>query len=184
MVRFYRNDLMLRGKWSNEFLGSCKMIAHSKLYEDELWFTFLFPFMFEDEKKCEISRCIPVQAKLTNLFLIRITYYFYIIYHCYRHSVQSWFMFSNYICDIIYFEVWLLGVLLLMSVIMLVFRCYLQKRVLNSSKGPAVRALRAQTDKREYALVMKNVVERQVHIHNFSPSLCYFQTPVSIFCCA
>lgn len=38
-------------------------------------------------------------------------------------------------------------------------RCYLQKRVLNSSKGPAVRALRAQTDKREYALVMKNVVE-------------------------
>ncbi|PUZ52901.1 hypothetical protein GQ55_5G010600 [Panicum hallii var. hallii] len=38
-------------------------------------------------------------------------------------------------------------------------RCYLQKRVLNSSKGPAVRALRAQTDKREYALEMKNIVE-------------------------
>ncbi|KAK2384893.1 hypothetical protein P8452_39707 [Trifolium repens] len=38
-------------------------------------------------------------------------------------------------------------------------RCYLQKRVLNASKGPAVRALRAQTDKREYALLMKNVVE-------------------------
>ncbi|XP_058089823.1 uncharacterized protein LOC131236569 isoform X2 [Magnolia sinica] len=38
-------------------------------------------------------------------------------------------------------------------------RCYLQKRVLNSSKGPAVRALRAQTDKREYALEMKRVVE-------------------------
>ncbi|KAL6853389.1 hypothetical protein ACP4OV_019418 [Aristida adscensionis] len=38
-------------------------------------------------------------------------------------------------------------------------RCYLQKRVLNSSKGPAVRALRAQTDKREYAIEMKNVVE-------------------------
>ncbi|CAK8579009.1 unnamed protein product [Lathyrus sativus] len=38
-------------------------------------------------------------------------------------------------------------------------RCYLQKRVLNSSKGPAVRALRAQTDKREYAMLMKNVVE-------------------------
>ncbi|KAL2342898.1 hypothetical protein Fmac_004183 [Flemingia macrophylla] len=40
-------------------------------------------------------------------------------------------------------------------------RCYLQKRVLNVSRGPAVRALRAQTDKREYALQMKNVVERQ-----------------------
>lgn len=49
---------------------------------------------------------------------------------------------------------------------MFVFRSYLQKRVLNASKGPAVRALRAQTDKREYALLMKNVVERQVHIHN------------------
>lgn len=41
-------------------------------------------------------------------------------------------------------------------------RCYLQKRVLNSSRGPAVRALRAQTDKREYALEMKKIVERQV----------------------
>ncbi|KAK6287261.1 hypothetical protein POUND7_013440 [Theobroma cacao] len=38
-------------------------------------------------------------------------------------------------------------------------RCYLQKRVLNASRGPAVRALRAQTDKREYAMQMKNVVE-------------------------
>jgi tRNA U34 5-carboxymethylaminomethyl modifying enzyme MnmG/GidA len=42
-------------------------------------------------------------------------------------------------------------------------RCYLQKRVLNSSKGPAVRALRAQTDKREYAIEMKNSVERSVY---------------------
>ncbi|KAK9096215.1 hypothetical protein Sjap_021712 [Stephania japonica] len=38
-------------------------------------------------------------------------------------------------------------------------RCYLQKRVLNLSRGPAVHALRAQTDKREYALEMKKVVE-------------------------
>ncbi|XP_072977925.1 uncharacterized protein [Typha angustifolia] len=38
-------------------------------------------------------------------------------------------------------------------------RCYLQKRVLNLSKGPAVRALRAQTDKREYAMEMKKVIE-------------------------
>ena len=42
-------------------------------------------------------------------------------------------------------------------------RCYLQKRVLNSSKGPAVRALRAQTDKREYAIEMRKVVERSVY---------------------
>lgn len=41
-------------------------------------------------------------------------------------------------------------------------RCYLQKRVLNISRGPAVRALRAQTDKREYAMQMKKIVERQV----------------------
>ncbi|KAL6573048.1 hypothetical protein OROHE_002524 [Orobanche hederae] len=38
-------------------------------------------------------------------------------------------------------------------------RCYLQKRVLNVSRGPAVWALRAQTDKREYALEMKKIVE-------------------------
>ncbi|MGM3304725.1 tRNA uridine-5-carboxymethylaminomethyl(34) synthesis enzyme MnmG [Anabaena sp. WFMT] len=40
-------------------------------------------------------------------------------------------------------------------------RTYLQKRVLNSSRGPAVWALRAQTDKREYATVMKTIVENQ-----------------------
>ncbi|KAL9233352.1 hypothetical protein vseg_008367 [Gypsophila vaccaria] len=38
-------------------------------------------------------------------------------------------------------------------------RCYLQKRILNTSRGPAVRALRAQTDKREYAMEMRSVVE-------------------------
>ena len=43
-------------------------------------------------------------------------------------------------------------------------RTYLQKRVLNSSRGPAVWALRAQTDKREYALVMKNIVENQPNL--------------------
>ncbi len=40
-------------------------------------------------------------------------------------------------------------------------RTYLQKRVLNDTRGPAVWALRAQTDKREYAAVMKNIVENQ-----------------------
>jgi tRNA uridine 5-carboxymethylaminomethyl modification enzyme len=43
-------------------------------------------------------------------------------------------------------------------------RTYLQKRVLNISRGPAVWALRAQTDKREYAAVMKNIIENQDHL--------------------
>jgi tRNA uridine 5-carboxymethylaminomethyl modification enzyme len=43
-------------------------------------------------------------------------------------------------------------------------RTYLQKRVLNISRGPAVWALRAQTDKREYAAVMKNIVENQENL--------------------
>ncbi|CAI9102866.1 OLC1v1001221C2 [Oldenlandia corymbosa var. corymbosa] len=44
-------------------------------------------------------------------------------------------------------------------------RCYLQKRVLNTSRGPAVRALRAQTDKREYAMEMKKVVESTANLY-------------------
>jgi tRNA uridine 5-carboxymethylaminomethyl modification enzyme len=43
-------------------------------------------------------------------------------------------------------------------------RTYLQKRLLNSSRGPAVWALRAQTDKREYAAVMKTLVENQANL--------------------
>ncbi|WP_404788223.1 tRNA uridine-5-carboxymethylaminomethyl(34) synthesis enzyme MnmG [Altericista sp. CCNU0014] len=43
-------------------------------------------------------------------------------------------------------------------------RTYLQKRLLNSSRGPAVWALRAQTDKREYAAVMKTIVENQENL--------------------
>jgi tRNA uridine 5-carboxymethylaminomethyl modification enzyme len=38
---------------------------------------------------------------------------------------------------------------------------YLQKRVLNASKGPAVWALRCQTDKVEYAARMRRVLEEQ-----------------------
>ncbi len=43
-------------------------------------------------------------------------------------------------------------------------RTYLQKRVLNISRGPAVWALRAQTDKREYAAVMKGIIENQENL--------------------
>ncbi len=43
-------------------------------------------------------------------------------------------------------------------------RAYLQKRVLNASRGPAVWALRAQTDKREYAAIMKQIVENQENL--------------------
>lgn len=43
-------------------------------------------------------------------------------------------------------------------------RTYLQKRVLNNSRGPAVWALRAQTDKREYATIMKTIVENQENL--------------------
>jgi len=43
-------------------------------------------------------------------------------------------------------------------------RTYLQKRVLNSSRGPAVWALRAQTDKRGYAAVMKVIIENQENL--------------------
>jgi tRNA uridine 5-carboxymethylaminomethyl modification enzyme len=43
-------------------------------------------------------------------------------------------------------------------------RTYLQKRVLNNSRGPAVWALRAQTDKREYAAVMKNIIENEPNL--------------------
>ncbi len=43
-------------------------------------------------------------------------------------------------------------------------RTYLQKRLLNDSRGPAVWALRAQTDKREYAAVMKGIVDNQPNL--------------------
>ncbi|MBD2462382.1 tRNA uridine-5-carboxymethylaminomethyl(34) synthesis enzyme MnmG [Oscillatoria sp. FACHB-1407] len=43
-------------------------------------------------------------------------------------------------------------------------RTYLQKRLLNISRGPAVWALRAQTDKREYAAVMRRIVENQENL--------------------
>ena len=36
---------------------------------------------------------------------------------------------------------------------------YIQMKMLNSSKGPAVRALRAQSDKKEYMSYVRNVIE-------------------------
>ena len=42
---------------------------------------------------------------------------------------------------------------------------YLQMKVLNSSKGPAVRALRAQSDKAEYSRYMRNLIENNENIY-------------------
>ncbi|HUW66105.1 MAG TPA: tRNA uridine-5-carboxymethylaminomethyl(34) synthesis enzyme MnmG [Spirochaetia bacterium] len=44
-------------------------------------------------------------------------------------------------------------------------RAAIQMRLLNTGKGPAVRALRAQTDKRLYMRLMKNVLEKQKNLH-------------------
>lgn len=41
---------------------------------------------------------------------------------------------------------------------------YVQMKVLNSSKGPAVRALRAQSDKKEYMHFMRNILESNDNI--------------------
>ena len=43
-------------------------------------------------------------------------------------------------------------------------RTYLQSKMLNSSKGPAVHSLRAQADKQEYSRSMRKVVENQEHL--------------------
>lgn len=41
---------------------------------------------------------------------------------------------------------------------------YIQMKMLNSSKGPAVRALRAQSDKKEYMNYMRNIIENNDNI--------------------
>lgn len=41
---------------------------------------------------------------------------------------------------------------------------YIQMKMLNSSKGPAVRALRAQSDKRQYMDYMRNIIENNENI--------------------
>lgn len=42
---------------------------------------------------------------------------------------------------------------------------YIQMKMLNSSKGPAVRALRAQSDKKEYMQYMRNILEKNENIY-------------------
>lgn len=42
---------------------------------------------------------------------------------------------------------------------------YIQMKMLNSSKGPAVRALRAQSDKKEYMTFMRNIIEANESIY-------------------
>ena len=41
---------------------------------------------------------------------------------------------------------------------------YMQMKMLNSSKGPAVRALRAQSDKKEYSAFVRNLLEKEENI--------------------
>src|SRR5574344_1498001 len=41
---------------------------------------------------------------------------------------------------------------------------YLQMKMLNSSKGPAVQALRAQSDKKEYMKYMRHIIEKEKNI--------------------
>ncbi|WEG74355.1 tRNA uridine-5-carboxymethylaminomethyl(34) synthesis enzyme MnmG [Vagococcus intermedius] len=43
-------------------------------------------------------------------------------------------------------------------------KTYIQMRMLNTGKGPAVRALRAQADKNKYAETMKRTIERQENL--------------------
>lgn len=43
-------------------------------------------------------------------------------------------------------------------------KTYVQIRMLNTGKGPAVRALRAQADKRLYSIEMKHTLEKQPHL--------------------
>ena len=40
-------------------------------------------------------------------------------------------------------------------------KCFIQIRMLNTGKGPAVHSLRAQADKHDYHIIMKSVLEEQ-----------------------
>ena len=43
-------------------------------------------------------------------------------------------------------------------------RTYIQSKMLNVSKGPAVHSLRAQADKQDYSRAMRNIVENTEHL--------------------
>ena len=43
-------------------------------------------------------------------------------------------------------------------------KTYIQMRMLNTGKGPAVRALRAQADKRQYSIEMKHTLEKEPNL--------------------
>jgi len=49
---------------------------------------------------------------------------------------------------------------------------YLQMKMLNSSKGPAVRALRAQSDKKEYMKFVRNLLEKQENLQIKQCTVC------------
>ena len=44
-------------------------------------------------------------------------------------------------------------------------KTHIQMRMLNTGKGPAVRALRAQADKPQYILEMKHLIENEKILH-------------------
>ena len=43
-------------------------------------------------------------------------------------------------------------------------KCFIQSRMLNRGKGPAVHSLRVQVDRREYSSVMKKIIEQQENL--------------------
>ena len=43
--------------------------------------------------------------------------------------------------------------------------CFLHSKILNASKGPSARSLRAQIDKNKYKILMKHKIERQDNLH-------------------
>ena len=51
-------------------------------------------------------------------------------------------------------------------------RTFIQSRMLNISKGPAVHSLRAQADKSEYSLSMRRILENQDHLTIRQQEIC------------
>ena len=47
-------------------------------------------------------------------------------------------------------------------------KAFIQSKMLNTRKGPAVHSLRAQADKRQYTSVMRQVLENQKNRRFFS----------------